>query len=100
MIPYVVANLRAWRREAYLSYLRPMFSQVERGILRKSPIFTPILFDGDRLQEAIQSSRNNADMTLHKAALRALARLRPALGTLLVECGSFYLSHRTLGCFC
>ena len=51
-LEYVVANLRVWRREAYLSHLRPTFSQVERCILRRSPIFT-FLFDEDRLQEAI-----------------------------------------------
>ena len=84
---YVVANLQAWRRKAHLSHLRLTFSQVERGILRKSPIFT-LLFDEDRLQEAIQSSRNNADMTLHEAALRALACPCPALGTPLMERGS------------
>ncbi|MPC55982.1 hypothetical protein E2C01_049931 [Portunus trituberculatus] len=29
---YVVANLQAWKREVYLSHLKPTFSQVERGI--------------------------------------------------------------------
>ena len=67
---YVVVNLLAWGREPYLSHLRPTFLQVERGILRRFPIFTPLLFDEDRLQEAIQSSRNKADMTLHEVALR------------------------------
>ena len=65
-----------------------MFLQVERGILRRSPIFTSLPFDEDRLQETIQFSRNNADMTLHKASLRALSHPRPALGTPLVERGS------------
>ncbi|MPC24917.1 hypothetical protein E2C01_018010 [Portunus trituberculatus] len=65
-LTYVITNLRAWRREAYLGRLRPSFSQ-------------------DRLQEALQSSKSNADRMLHEAALRALARPHPALG--LVERG-------------
>ncbi|MPC64158.1 hypothetical protein E2C01_058270 [Portunus trituberculatus] len=44
---YVIANLRAWRREAFLGRLRPSFSQVEKGILQRSPIFTPLFFDED-----------------------------------------------------
>ncbi|MPC81214.1 hypothetical protein E2C01_075821 [Portunus trituberculatus] len=80
---HVIANLRAWRREAYLGHL----SQVKKGILHRSSIFTPLLFDEDRLQEALQSSKSNADRMLHEAALRALARPRPAPGTTLVECG-------------
>ncbi|MPC21707.1 hypothetical protein E2C01_014701 [Portunus trituberculatus] len=50
---YVIANLRAWRREACLGCLRLSFLQVEKGILQRSPIFTPLLFDEDRLQEAL-----------------------------------------------
>ncbi|MPC46734.1 hypothetical protein E2C01_040460 [Portunus trituberculatus] len=69
----VIANLRAWRREAYLGRLRPSFSQVEKGTLRRSSIFTPFLFDEDQLQEALQFLKSNADRTLHEAALRALA---------------------------
>ncbi|MPC29285.1 hypothetical protein E2C01_022510 [Portunus trituberculatus] len=87
-LTYVIANLRAWRKEAYFGCLRPSFSQVEKCILRKSSIFTPLLFDEDRLQEALQSSNNNADRTLHEAALRALAWLRPAPGVPLVERGT------------
>lgn len=85
---YVIANLRAWRRESYLNYLRPTFSQVEKTILRRSPIFSPLLFDEDRLQEAIQSSGSNANMILHEAAIKALSRPRPTPGTPLVERGS------------
>ncbi|MPC64750.1 hypothetical protein E2C01_058870 [Portunus trituberculatus] len=77
---YIIANLRAWRREAYLSRLRPSFSQVEKGILRRSSIFTPLLFDEDQLQEALQSFKSNADRMLHEAALRALAQPVPAPG--------------------
>ncbi|MPC92979.1 hypothetical protein E2C01_088095 [Portunus trituberculatus] len=58
----------------------PTFSQVEKGILRRSPIFSPLLFDEAKLQEAIQSSKSNAAMTLHETALRALARPHPATG--------------------
>lgn len=85
---YVSANLRAWRREAYLNYLRPSFSQVEKTILRRSPIFSPLLFDEERLQEATRSSESNANMTLHEAAIKALTRPRPAPGTPLVERGA------------
>ncbi|MPC67287.1 hypothetical protein E2C01_061460 [Portunus trituberculatus] len=84
---YVITNLRAWRREAYLGRLRPFFLQVEKGILRRSPIFTPLLFDEACLQEALQSSKSNADRTLHEAALRALAWPHPAPGMPLVEHG-------------
>ena len=85
---YVSANLRAWRREAYISHLRPSFSQAEKAILRRSPIFSPLLFDDANLQEALQSSKRNADMTLHEAALKALSRPRPTPGTPLVDRGS------------
>ncbi|MPD03353.1 hypothetical protein E2C01_098986 [Portunus trituberculatus] len=54
-------------------------------MLRRSPTFTPLLFDEDRFQVALQSLKSNADRTLHEAALRALARPRPAPGTPLVE---------------
>ncbi|MPC51925.1 hypothetical protein E2C01_045782 [Portunus trituberculatus] len=83
----IFANLWAWRREAYLGCLRPSFSQVKKGILWRSSIFTPLLFDEDQLQEALQSLKSNADLTLHKAVLRAHAQPRPAPGTPLVECG-------------
>ncbi|MPC60542.1 hypothetical protein E2C01_054590 [Portunus trituberculatus] len=53
---YTVANLQAWRREGYLSCLRPTFSQMKKGILQRSPIFSPLLFDEDKLQEALYSS--------------------------------------------
>ncbi|MPD02501.1 hypothetical protein E2C01_098088 [Portunus trituberculatus] len=56
-------------------------------ILWRSSIFTPLLFDEDRLQEELQSSKSNADRTLHEAALRVLAWPRPAPGTPLVERG-------------
>lgn len=84
---YVIANLRVWR-EAYLSHLRSTFSQVERAILRRSFIFSPLLFDENRLQEMIRSSKNNANITLHKAAIKILSRPHPAPGTPLVEDGS------------
>ncbi|MPC48402.1 hypothetical protein E2C01_042174 [Portunus trituberculatus] len=41
----------------------------------------------DRLQEALQSSKSNADRTLHEAAFRAIARPCPAPGTPLIEHG-------------
>ncbi|MPC45402.1 hypothetical protein E2C01_039100 [Portunus trituberculatus] len=63
---YDVTNLWAWRREAYLSHLRPTYSQVEKGILWKSPIFSSLLFDEDKLQELVHSSKSNVDMTLHE----------------------------------
>ena len=85
---YVIGNLRSWRREAYLSHLRPSFSQVEKGILRKSPIFTPLLFDEERLQEALQSAKDSADLALHEAAVKALARPRPNPGPSLTKRGS------------
>ncbi|MPC72330.1 hypothetical protein E2C01_066633 [Portunus trituberculatus] len=47
---YVIANLGAWRREAYLNCLRPTFSQMEKGTLWRSPIFSPFLFYEDKLQ--------------------------------------------------
>ncbi|MPC48796.1 hypothetical protein E2C01_042579 [Portunus trituberculatus] len=83
----IIANLRAWRREAYLGSLKPSFSQVKKGILRRSSIFTPLLFNEDRLQEVLQSSKSNADRTLHEATLRPLAQLPPVLGTPLVKRG-------------
>ncbi|MPC52489.1 hypothetical protein E2C01_046359 [Portunus trituberculatus] len=61
---YVIANMRTWRREAYLGCLRP-----------------------STLQEALQSSKSNADRMLHEATLSALAQPRPAPGTPLVKCG-------------
>ncbi|MPC67812.1 hypothetical protein E2C01_061998 [Portunus trituberculatus] len=84
---YIIANLWVRRREACLGRLRPSFLQVKKGILRRCTIFTPFLFDEDRLEEALQSSKSNANRTLHEAALRSLARLCPALGTPLVERG-------------
>lgn len=85
---FVNANLRAWRREAYLSYLRPTFAQEEKSILRQSPIFSSLLFEEDKLQEALQAADRNANRTLHEAAIKALARPRPTAGTPLVERGT------------
>ena len=75
---YAHAQVRAWRREAYLSCLRPSFSSTQVDILRRSPIFSPLLFDEQHIQEALLSAQSSANLSLHEATLRVLTRPRPA----------------------
>ncbi|MPC59266.1 hypothetical protein E2C01_053281 [Portunus trituberculatus] len=35
------------------------------------PYFLPLLFDEDKLQEALHFSKSNTDMALHEATIRA-----------------------------
>ncbi|MPC39361.1 hypothetical protein E2C01_032897 [Portunus trituberculatus] len=39
------------------------------GSAALGPLFSPLFFDEDKLQEALHSCKSNADMALHKASV-------------------------------
>ncbi|KAK3893317.1 hypothetical protein Pcinc_002872 [Petrolisthes cinctipes] len=86
---FALTNVKAMRREAILSQLQPVFKSATKVDLRKSAIIdSAVLFDEDRVKEALRVADKTASISFKQAAAWALVKPRPAKGTLLVERGS------------
>ncbi|KAK3887612.1 hypothetical protein Pcinc_008316 [Petrolisthes cinctipes] len=80
--------MKAMRWKAILSHLPPVFKSATKVDLRKSAIDSAVLFDVDRVKEALWVADKAASISFQHAAARVLVKPRPATGTPLVERGS------------
>ena len=85
---FALANIKAMRRESILSHLPPAYKIPSKVDLRKSSIDSGLLFDEDKVKEAVKMADKNASISFQQAAARALVKPCPAPGTPLVERGS------------
>ncbi|KAK3888193.1 hypothetical protein Pcinc_007724 [Petrolisthes cinctipes] len=85
---FALTNVKAMRREAILSHLPPVFKSATKVDQRKSAIDSAILFDEDRVKEALWVADKAATISFQQAAARALVKPRPVTGMPLVERGS------------
>ena len=82
---FALANVKAMRRESILSHLPPAYKTPSKVDLRKSSIDSSLLFDEDKVKEALKMADKTASISFQQAAARALVKPRPAPGTPLVE---------------
>ena len=83
-----LANIKALRRESYLRYLPASFTTSTKMDLRKSALDSGLLFDQDRVTEALARAEKTASLSFQQAAAKALSKPRPSPGTPLVERGA------------
>ena len=84
---FVLANVRAMRREAILSHLPSIFKNASKVDLRQSSIHSSFLFEENKVKDALKLSEKSAYISFQQAAARALVKPRPVPGTPLVEQG-------------
>ena len=78
---FVLANVKAMRRESVLACLPSSYKTTSKVNLRKSSLDSALLFDDHKVQEAMKLADQAASISFQQAAVRALAKPRLAQGT-------------------
>ncbi|MPC12058.1 hypothetical protein E2C01_004734 [Portunus trituberculatus] len=84
IMAFALANTRAARRESYLSHLH-RFSSASKAQLCHSDVDSDLLFNLASMEKAIGQAQQAASVSLTEAAAKVLIKVKPRLGTLLVE---------------
>ena len=71
---FALTNVKAKKQEAILSHLPPVFKSATKVDLRKSAINSALLFDEDRVTEALQVADKAASISFQQAVPQALVK--------------------------